>query len=244
VIPIADDVPRRSAPLVTWALIALNAAVFAVELALPTRRLEALTYVWGVVPARYTDPAWATSVGLAPLAPLPFLTTMFLHGGWIHLIGNMWTLWIFGDNVEDRMGPLRFLAFYLACGVAASLAHVFASPGSTLPTIGASGAVAGVLGAYFLLFPRARVLLLVPVLFLPLFFEVPAVFFLGYWFALQFLSGSLALTHAEEVGGIAWFAHVGGFLVGMLAHRAFLRRRPARGGVREDWIRGRLGGRR
>ena len=132
---------------------------------------------------------------------------MFLHGGWMHIIGNMWTLWIFGDNVEDRMGPLRFVCFYLLCGLAAGLVHWFTNLDSTLPTVGASGAIAGVLGAYFFLFPYARVIVLVPVLFLPFFFELPALVYLGFWALSQVLSGTLSLVGPREVGGVAWMPH-------------------------------------
>jgi membrane associated rhomboid family serine protease len=147
-----------------------------------------------------------------------------LHGGWVHIIGNMWTLWIFGDNVEDRMGPMRFLFFYLLCGLAAGLIHCFANPESTLPTVGASGAIAGVMGAYFFLFPRSRVIVLIPILFIPFFFEVPAMIYIGFWALLQFFSGTLSLASADYVGGVAWWAHVGGFLTGILLQFFFVKR--------------------
>jgi membrane associated rhomboid family serine protease len=140
---------------------------------------------------------------------------MFLHGGWLHLIGNMWVLYLFGDNVEDRMGPARYLAFYLLCGLAASLTHYAINPGSTVPTLGASGAISGVLGAYLLLFPTARVITLVPVFIIPFFFEIPAVVYLGFWFVMQLFSGTLSLAGAEPPEGVAWWAHVGGFVTGM-----------------------------
>jgi membrane associated rhomboid family serine protease len=151
---------------------------------------------------------------------------MFLHGGWLHVIGNMWMLWIFGDNVEDRMGPLRFIAFYLICGVIAAVVHVATNSGSQFPTVGASGALAGVLGAYFLMFPASRVIVLLPVLFIPLFFELPAVIYLGLWFMIQFLSGTASVAAGSEAaaGGIAWWAHIGGFLAGILLYRLFLTR--------------------
>ena len=152
---------------------------------------------------------------------------MFLHGGWMHIIGNMWTLWIFGDNVEDRMGPLRFVCFYLLCGLAAGLVHWFTNPDSTLPTVGASGAIAGVLGAYFFLFPYARVIVLIPVLFLPFFFELPALVYLGFWALSQVLSGTLSLVGPREVGGVAWWAHVGGFMAGIVLHFFFVQRGDA-----------------
>ena len=206
--PIQDTVQSRGVPLVTWAIILLNGLVFLHELALPPESLEAFVENLGVVPARINaDPgAWYT-----------LLTCMFLHGGWMHFIGNMWVLYLFGDGVEDHMGPARYLVFYLLCGLAAGLTHYFTNLGSPVPTVGASGAIAGVMGAYLVLFPTARVLTLVPVLFLPLFFEVPAVVYLGIWFASQLFSGTLSLLNAEfAYGGVAWWAHVGGFVAGMV----------------------------
>ncbi len=224
--PLRDTIPSRHRPIMTLALIAANVFAYLYQLALPPDRLEQLFYLFGVVPARYTNPQWALSVGLPPGGFLPFLSSMFLHGGLFHLVANMWTLWIFGDNVEDRMGPFRFLLFYVLGGLGAGLMHWATNARSTLPTVGASGAIAGVLGAYFLLFPRSRVVTLVPVLFWPLFLELPAVLYLGLWFALQIVSGTTALA-APGVGGVAWWAHVGGFLAGMFLYRYFLRRAPA-----------------
>jgi membrane associated rhomboid family serine protease len=149
---------------------------------------------------------------------------MFLHGGWLHIAFNMWTLFIFGDNIEDRMGPLRFTAFYLLCGVLASAAHIALAPGSVTPTIGASGAIAGVLGAYLLLYPRGLVIVLVPILIFPFFFAVPAFLYLGLWVLLQFFSGVASLADSGA-GGVAWWAHLGGFVAGIVLHRAFLSRR-------------------
>ena len=177
--PIGDTVPRRSPPIVTWTLIAVNCLIFFFELGMPESALEHFFYLFGLVPARYTHPGWRVWLGLPIDDYWPFLTNMFLHGGWVHLIGNMWTLWIFGDNVEDRMGPYRFLFFYLLCGLAGSLAHLYTNPASTIPAFGASGAIAGVMGAYLVLFPRSRVIVLIPVLFIPLFFEFPAFLYLG-----------------------------------------------------------------
>jgi membrane associated rhomboid family serine protease len=205
-IPIQDTVPSRSAPLVTWGLILLNGLVFLQELALPPERLEQLVALLGMVPAR---------LGHDPEAWWTLLTCMFLHGGWMHFVGNMWTLYLFGDNVEDRMGSARFLVFYLLCGLAAGLTHVLTDPNSSITTIGASGAIAGVLGAYFLLFPTARVITLVPVFFWPFIVEVPAVFYLGVWFVSQLFSGMLALIGPEYYEGVAWWAHVGGFVAGL-----------------------------
>src|SRR4051812_42742517 len=187
-IPLKDTVRPRSAPVVTWGIILLNAVVFLYELSLPLERLESLVAVLGMIPAR---------LGADPDAYWTLLTCMFLHGGWMHFIGNMWVLFLFGDAVEDRMGPARYLVFYLLCGLAAGLTHYLTNPTSQVPTVGASGAIAGVLGAYFVLFPTAQVLTLVPVLFLPLFVEIPAVIFLGIWFASQLFSGTLSLLSTQ-----------------------------------------------
>src|SRR5438309_10231483 len=208
--PIQDSVPSRSVPVVTRALILINAIVFFFELSLPQASVEQLFYLFGIVPARFTHPDWAAYVGFPVDSYWPFLTHQFLHGGWLHIIFNMWTLWIFGDNVEDRMGPVRFAIFYLLCGVIAGLTQLLTNPDSTVPSVGASGAIAGVLGAYLLFFPTARLVVVLPVLFFAFFFEVPAVFYLGFWFFTPLFSGTLALACSERVCGIAWWAHCGG----------------------------------
>jgi len=213
----------------TWTIIGVNAFVFLYELSLSPDELERLIYIFGLVPARFNHPEWASWTGLHADSYWPFLTCMFLHGGWAHILGNMWALWIFGDNVEDLMGPWRFLVFYLLTGVLAGLTHYLLNLDSTVPTVGASGAIAGVLGAYFLLFPRSRIIVLLPVLFLPLFFELPAVTYLLVWFLTQLLGGAIAGLSSAEVGGIAFWAHVGGFVAGSALHRLFLlpqRERP------------------
>ncbi len=219
--PIRDTIPSQRTPVVTWALIAVNVVVFLGTAMLGRSELERLFLLGGLVPARFTDAAWAASAGLPPAGPLPVFTCMFLHGGWFHLISNMWVLWIFGDNVEGRMGHGRFVAFYLLAGVAASLAHGVINPTSTLPTVGASGAIAGVLGAYMILFPRSRVLTLIPICFYPLFVQLPATLFLGFWFVSQLLNGT-AQAAAGAVGGVAWWAHIGGFVAGLGLVRWFL----------------------
>jgi membrane associated rhomboid family serine protease len=244
-IPIRDTIPSRRAPIVTWSIIATNVAVFLYELTLDPQQLEALVYRFGVVPARITHPESVQLLGFLAGDYSPFLTSMFLHGGWAHVIGNMWSLWIFGDNVEDVMGRWRYIAFYLLTGVAAGLTHVFTNAGSNVPTVGASGAIAGIFGAYFLLFPRARIIVLLPILFFPFFFELPAVTYLLFWLLTNLFSGTLAGLQAENAGGVAWWAHVGGFGAGVLLHRLFLepkarrerRRQPDEYGVEDAWAR-------
>jgi membrane associated rhomboid family serine protease len=201
-IPLRDVIPSRTFPFFTVTFIVLNSVAFLFELSLPDRAFEAFLFRFGVVPARF--------------ALASVFTSMFLHGNWMHFLGNMLYLWIFGDNVEDRLGHARFVLFYLACGAAAVLAHVWVNPGSNIPTIGASGAIAGVLGAYFVLYPHSRVLALVPLFIIWELIEVPAIIFLGIWFLMQFFSGvgSLAKT-SVEAGGVAFWAHVAGFVAGV-----------------------------
>jgi membrane associated rhomboid family serine protease len=210
-IPLRDTVAARARPVVTHAIIAVNVFVFLLQLA-QGPGLERFIYFYGLVPARYFVPPIADyfSAGEQAFALISF---MFLHGGFWHLLGNMWSLYIFGDNVEDHLGPLRFAAFYLLCGLASGLSHLLLHRYSNIPTIGASGAIAGIMGAYFLLFPRSRVLTLIPILFIPYFIEIPAYFFLGVWFVLQFLN---AAGSGGAAGGVAWWAHIGGFVFGML----------------------------
>ena len=211
-IPLRDTVPSRTAPVVTVGLIALNVIVFLHETALGPY-LESFVFAYGLVPRRFVywpgDP-------LAPARFLPLLTSMFWHGGWLHLLGNMLYLWIFGDNVEDRLGHFRYLIFYLAAGIAAALTQVALNPGSALPTVGASGAIAGVLGAYLITYPRSRVLTLIPIIIFPWFVEIPAVFYLAFWFLMQVLEGVGQLGVPQEGGGVAVWAHIGGFIAGVV----------------------------
>lgn len=213
-LPLRDDQPSRTRPLITLALIAFNVAVFVYQLGLDEFQTERLLEHTALLPARLVDAATHGARLEALEAASTLVTSQFLHGGVMHLVLNLWALWIFGDNVEDRLGPLRYLVFYVACGAAAGLAHVLASPQSLVPTVGASGAISGVMGAYIVFYPRARVVTLVPVLFYPLFFNLPAVLYLGLWFALQVLSG-LAESSGSESGGVAWWAHIGGFVAGL-----------------------------
>jgi membrane associated rhomboid family serine protease len=217
-IPLRDVIPSRTTPAVTISVIALNAVLFLYQVSLGPRVEEFVLY-WGLVPAAFS---WVT-----------VFTSMFLHGGLLHFAGNMLYLWIFGDNVEDRMGHGRFLVFYLLCGAAAALTQTVTDPESVIPMVGASGAIAGVMGAYFVLYPHSRILTLVPIFFFIQLIEVPAIFFLGLWFVMQFLSGvgSIASATREPGGGIAFWAHVAGFVTGIGAVVLF--RRPER--QRVEW---------
>jgi membrane associated rhomboid family serine protease len=213
-LPLSDSVARRQPPFVTWGLIAINVLVFLHELALPPPARALFLRIYALVPADY-----AGSGGFLahPLDYYPFLTNAFLHGGWLHLIFNMWTLWLFAPAVEDRLGAWRFLSFYLGAAIAASATHAFFNRWSGVPALGASGAIAGVIGCYARLFPFARLLLVVPILFFPFFFEVPALVFAALWFLMQMLPGLLSLAMDQPAGGIAWWAHIGGFAAGWLA---------------------------
>ena len=198
--------------MATLGIIAINVLVFFHEVTQGSR-LENTLINFAVIPARYTRPDVAQFFTTYQQI-FAFFSSMFLHGGWLHLIGNMWTLWIFGDNVEDRLGRTRFVMLYLTSGVAAALLHIYTNAGSLVPTIGASGAIAGVMGAYFRFFPHARVETLVPPFIFGPTFVLPAVVFLGWWFFLQFFNGAMSLGARQGFTGIAWWAHVGGFLFG------------------------------
>jgi len=220
VVPLRDDNPTAVTPYVTYGLIAANVLVFLFELSLPPQQLDAFFHLAAVVPRELS----ASFAGIPVNQPVPewatLISSQFLHGGFLHLAGNMWFLWIFGNNVEDRLGHVRYLFFYLACGVLATLAQWFFSQTSGIPSLGASGAIAGVLGAYILRFPQIEVLTLIP---LGIFFttvRVPAVFFLGFWFIQQALYGVASLEARTNIGmesgGIAYWAHAGGFVVGAI----------------------------
>jgi len=201
-IPLRDVIPSRTIPYITITIIILNAVAWLFEISLPHEVLNDFLAIYGVVPAYFSAPTLVTS--------------MFLHGSWSHVIGNMWYLWIFGDNVEDRVGHGRFIIFYLLCGMAAALGQVAVDPQSTLPTIGASGAIAGVMGAYFVLYPHSRVLTLVPIIFFIQIVELPAILLLGFWFLMQlFSAGTIAMTTSSHGGGVAFAAHVIGFIAGL-----------------------------
>jgi len=219
VIPIKDSPRARRFPFVNVAIIFANVAVFYAELAMGPGRLEGFIYKFGLVPARL----WAVDLS-APATlvagVVPLFTAMFIHAGWVHIIGNLLFLWIFGDNVEDRVGHLGYAAFYVLCGIGAglaqaSLANIWGTGAAAVPTIGASGAIAGVLGAYLVLYPRARVLTLIPVIFYAWFVQVPAWLYLGVWLIIQLFAGAAALGGVAG-GGVAWWAHVGGFVAGII----------------------------
>jgi membrane associated rhomboid family serine protease len=222
-LPLKDTIRSYTFPLINWILIGLNAIVFLFEISLSPGELDQLVLRYGVIAERFnfSDPA---SLLADPSALITLFTHLFLHGGWFHFLSNMWILYIFGDNVEDRMGSGRYLAFYLLSGLAAAFTQILFTPGSAIPAIGASGAIAGVLGAYLLMFPRSRVITFIPIFLLPWFVDIPAVFYLGIWFISQLFSGITALG-SVDAGGVAWWAHIGGFVFGMIAYRLFTQRR-------------------
>jgi membrane associated rhomboid family serine protease len=217
-IPLRDANRARTAPFVNYAIIGVNILVFLFELSLG-KELNQFVFTYGLVPARLSAPEILSHFSPEQLV-LPFVSFMFLHGGFLHLLGNMWSLFIFGDNVEDRVGHGRYLLFFLLCGWASGLSHVFMNWHSQVPTIGASGAIAGVIGAYFILFPNARILGLVPIFFFFAVLELPAVVFIGMWFLFQFLSAT-----GTRATGIAWWAHIGGFIFGIILLKTVFSRR-------------------
>jgi membrane associated rhomboid family serine protease len=213
-IPLRDVIPSRTTPYITVTIILLNAVAWFFELSLPRDVLPQFLQVYGVVPADFHTSTLVTS--------------MFLHGSWSHVIGNMWYLWIFGDNVEDRLGHGRFIAFYLLCGVVAAFGHIVMNAQSALPTIGASGAIAGVMGAYFVLYPQSRVLTLVPIIFYFEIIELPAILLLGFWFLMQLFSAGAVAATASTGSGVAFMAHVAGFVMGVVGVFVFRQSRRRR----------------
>ncbi len=241
-IPLKDNIPSRTTPVVNYVLIVICGLVFFAQLSTQSEQRAPLIEKFGMIPRRVMQPGEPVSIQervtyvdqfgqlfveeqTRQIAEPPFspwwtlITCIFLHGGWMHMLGNTWFLFIFGDNVEDRMGHIPYLLFYLFCGIGASLAHLASDSSSTVPTIGASGAIAGVMGAYFLLYPRANVLAVLPIFFFIQVLVLPAPVFLGIWFAMQFFQGTLAIT-SMQTGGVAWWAHIGGFVVGYLVAAA------------------------
>ncbi len=222
-IPLKDNIPSRGFPFFTLLLIGANVAVFIYELSLGDL-LERLVFVYGIVPKTFLSMQYADIKGSINHF-LPLITATFLHGGWFHLLSNMWFLWLFGDNIESHIGHMRFFFFYILCGVVGYLFHTVAQPQSMIPAIGASGAIAGVLGAYLYLYPGARIITLVPIFFFLTMVEVPAFLFLGFWFIIQFLNGLSCFAQVGCLeGGIAWWAHIGGFVCGLLYIMVFGRR--------------------
>ncbi|WP_411728653.1 rhomboid family intramembrane serine protease [Methyloglobulus sp.] len=219
-IPIRDTAPCHSTPYVTWSLMVVCILIFVVMQFMPYELSYKLIYLYGMVPNRYANPQWGLAYGMPFDGYLSFLTSLFLHGNWMHIIFNMWFMWIFADNVEDRMGRWRFLAFYMTCGLLATLMQWYSAPTLTIPVVGASGAIAGVLAAYYFLYPFERVV----VYFFPVVLHVPAVTFLGLWviFQLYYITTS---TFVEGVtADSAWWAHIGGFIAGAILYRFFLRK--------------------
>jgi len=215
-IPIKDTIPRTGFPSVTWTLIVLNGIVFIFEVAIPKNILGTVFYLFGLVPARYSYPKWAYVSGLPFDDYLSFVTNMFLHDGWLHILGNMWFLYLFGSRVEDSMDHIRFLIFYFISGIAANVIYFLVDIHSTIPEFGASGAIAGIMGAYIVMFPKGRILTLIPIFFFPLFVELSAFVYIGYWFILQLFSGTLSFSFHTTQGGVAWWAHIGGFIAGIV----------------------------
>jgi len=215
-IPIRDAIRSKTFPIVNLLIIVLNILSFLWQLSLGPQLKEAFL-LYGIVPIRYSDPGLSEQFS-AFQQWLPFLTSMFLHGGFLHILGNMWFLYIFGDNIEDRLGHIRYFIFYLLCGIAAGVIHLYTNWDSRIPTIGASGAISGIMGAYLLLYPRAKILTLIPIFFFIQFVEIPAFIFLGYWLLIQLFSAGLT---PRNVGGIAFWAHIGGFIAGLIFVKMF-----------------------
>lgn len=224
--PLKDINKSNSVPFVNLTFIAINVLVFLFEVSLGEPGLEELFKTSGLVPNHFVN-------DFGPGQVATIFTSMFLHGGWMHLLSNMWALYIFGDNVEDRMGHFQYFVFYILCGIAAALTQVYISTNSFIPTVGASGAIAGVLGGYIVLFPHARVLAAIPIFYIIRLVEVPAIFYLGFWFVSQFFTGVASLGAQEDAGGgVAWWAHIGGFALGVILVKLFEKRNG--GGAERD----------
>jgi membrane associated rhomboid family serine protease len=221
-IPLRDTIPSRSFPIVNWIFIVANTAVFFVEVfMLNTEQAASMIYTYGLVPDNIRLSTVSNLYELRVNIVRPFFTNMFLHGGWGHLIANMWILFIFGDNVEDRMGKVRYFLFYIACGLVATITHFTLHRNSPVPAIGASGAISGVMAAYMVMFPKSTILSFIPIFIIPLFLPIPAIIYIGIWFLGQLLSGTTSLMLSNQATGIAFWAHIGGFLGGLLLYRYF-----------------------
>jgi membrane associated rhomboid family serine protease len=223
-IPLRDTNPSRTIPVVNYFLIAMNVMVFLYEFSL-SKEMADFVFQFGLIPLNFTGDLQSFQVNTGTVIPL--FTSMFLHGGWMHLLGNMLFLFIFGDNVEDRFGHFKYIFFYLAAGLAAAFTQIYMFPDSNVPMVGASGAIAGVLGAYVFMFPTAKITTLIPIFFFFQIIELPAFLFLGIWFLLQIISGMFALGIGADAGGIAWWAHIGGFAAGAVLF-PFMRKRKWR----------------
>jgi len=225
-IPIRTSVEVHEIPGAVFGLIIANVVVFLVQTQLPPDLAKQFILHNALIPARYTQPGLAAELGLRQLNVLPFVTSVFMHVNWLHLVVNMWVLWLLGGPVEQAMGAPRFVLLYLVSGLVAGVAHFALNLTSAVPTLGASGAIAGVLGGFALLYPKARVLFLKPILFFPFVWELPAPIFLGLWFVFQVVSGLVRLLEPKDVGGIAWWAHIGGFVAGLVLVRVIGTPRP------------------
>jgi membrane associated rhomboid family serine protease len=214
-IPIRDSIVVRTTPSVVYALIVANVVVFLFQISMMGLAGQKFVYEYALVPLRYSNPVWAQYQGLSPNDYFPFISSFFMHGGFLHILLNMWTLYIFGSSVESRYGSVAFFVFYILCGLGANITHFYFNQDSPVPVLGASGAVAGVMGAYAATFPRARLIMLFPIVFIPLFFELPALSFVALWFGLQVLQGAVEMFRPSMGGGIAWWAHIGGFVAGI-----------------------------
>ncbi|MBN1789630.1 MAG: rhomboid family intramembrane serine protease [Bacteroidales bacterium] len=221
-IPLRDTIPSRSFPVVNWLLILTNVSIFLYEVfLLDTRQAELMIFDFGLIPDKVRFDEISNLRDLRVTLLRPFFTNMFLHGGWGHLISNMWILFIFGDNVEDRMGKVRYFLFYILCGLIASFAHFILHRNSAVPAIGASGAISGVMAAYMLMFPKSTIISLVPIIIIPLFIPIPALIYIGIWFFGQLWSGTASLMLSDSATGIAFWAHIGGFIGGLALYRFF-----------------------
>jgi len=226
-IPVKNNIPLHTRPYITWALIFSNTAIFTVMFVLPVQVNNYVLYLYGMVAARYSFPEWALKSGFPDDSYFSFFSSMFLHGDVVHLLINLVFLWIFAGNIEERMGRFRFSFFYVLCGLVAAFLQYYFNPSSTLPMVGASGAIAGILGAFFLLYPYARIKLWVPLFFLPIFFEIPAIAFLGLWVMYQIYEATFGLvTQEPTLSTVAWWTHLGGFIAGLLLHTFFLKKEP------------------
>jgi membrane associated rhomboid family serine protease len=221
-IPIRDNILCNTRPYVSWGIMLICTVIFILMKMMPDETQRQLTYLYGMVPIRYSNPSWSAAFGLPSDNYLSFLTNLFLHGGWVHLIINVWFMWIFAKSIENRMGHIKFLVFYLWCGLFATFVQWYFEPDLTIPVVGASGAIAGVLGAYFFMYPYARIVIWLPLFFLPIFFELPAIAFLGFWVIIQLQNATASLVFDDIALTVAWWAHLGGFLAGALLYPLFI----------------------